>query len=69
MRMQTMSATVTSIQRRNNVEKSTGRVRRYFVNYESQIHDEISTSNRFHNIHVNPSFKTDEISTNSLRGI
>ena len=50
-RIETASTAVTSIQRRNDIEKSTWRIHRYFVDFESWIHVEISTSNRRHNFH------------------
>ena len=65
----TGSTVVTSIQRQNNIEKSTQRTHRYFVDFESRIHVEISTSNRYHNFHVDSPFKINEISTNFPRGI
>ena len=40
---------VTSIRRRKNREKSTWRAHRYFVEFESRIHFEISTWNQCHN--------------------
>ena len=67
--METASTEVTSIRRRNNVEKSTWKTHRYFVDFESRIHVEISTSNRCHNFHVDSPFKIDVISTNFPRGI
>ena len=68
-RMETTHTEVTSIQRRNNIEKSTWRTHQYFVDFESRIHVEISTSNRCHNFHVDSPLKIDEISTNFLRRI
>ena len=68
-RMETVSTKVTSIRRRNDIEESTWRAHRYFVDFESQIHVEISTLNRCHNFHVDSPFKIDEISTNFTRGI
>ena len=68
-RMETASTEVTSIWRRNDIEKSTWRTHRYFVDFESRIHVEISTSNRCHNFHVDSPFKIDVISTNLPRGI
>ena len=68
-RMETASTEVTSIRRRNDIEKSTWRTHRYFVDFESRIHVEISTSNRCHNFHVDSPFKIDVISTNFPRGI
>ena len=59
--MKTASTEVTSIRRRNNVKKSTWRTHLYFVDFESRIHVEISTSNRCHNFHVD---SIDVISTN-----
>ena len=67
--METASKEVTSIQRRNDIEKSTRKTHRYFVDFESRIHVEISTSNRCHNFHVDSPFKIDVISTNFPRGI
>ena len=43
-RMETASTEVKSIWRRNDIEKSTWRTHRYFVDFESRIHVEISTS-------------------------
>ena len=68
-RMETARTEVTSIGRRNDIEKSTRRTHRYFVNFESRIQVEISTSNRCHNFQVVSPFKIDEISTNFPRGI
>ena len=67
--METASTEVTSIRYRNNVEKSTLRTHRYFVDFKSRIHVGISTSNRCHNFHVDSPFKIDVISTNFPRGI
>ena len=68
-RMETASTEVTSIWRRNDIEKSTWRTHRYFVDFEIRIHVEISTSNQCHNSHVDSPFKIDIISTNFPRGI
>ena len=68
-RMETASTEVTSIRYRNDMEKSTWRTDRYFVDFESRIHVEISTSNRCHNVHVDSPFKGDVTFTNSPRGI
>ena len=67
--METASTEVMSIRRRSNVEKSTWKTHQYFVDFESRIHVEISTSNRCHNFHVGSPFKIDVISTNFPRGI
>ena len=67
--METASTEVTSIRRRNNVEKSTWKTHRYFVDFESRIHVEISTSNRCQNFDVDSPFKIDVILTNFPRGI
>ena len=61
---ETVSTEVMSIRRQNNVEKSTWRTHRYFVDFESRIHVKISTLNRCHNFHVDSPFKIDVISTN-----
>ena len=57
-RKETASKTITSIRHRNDIEKSTWRTHRYFADFESRIHVEISTP-----------FKIDEISWNFPRGI
>ena len=67
--METASTKVTSIRRRSDIEQSTWRTHRYFVDFESRIHVDISTVNQCHNFHVDLPFKTDEISTNFSRGI
>ena len=67
--METASIEVTSILRRNDIEKHTWRTHWYFIDFESRIHVEISTSNRCHNFHVDSPFKIDVISTNFPRGI
>ena len=67
--MEIASTKVTSIWRRNNIEKSTSKTHQYFEDFGSKTHVEISTSNRFHNFHVDSSFKIDVISTNFPRGI
>ena len=68
-RMEITSKEVTSIKRGNDIEKSTWRTHRYFVDFESGILVEISTSNWCHNFHVDSPFKIDEISTNFPRRI
>ena len=68
-RMETASKEVTSIRRRNDIEKSTWRNHRYFIDFESRIYLDISTSNRCHNFHVYSPFKIDVISTSFPRGI
>ena len=68
-RMETASTEVTSIWCRNDIEKSTWRTHRYFIDFESRIHVEISTSNQCHNFHLDSSFKIHVISTNFPRGI
>ena len=67
--METASTEVTSIRRRNNVEKSTWKTHRYFVDFESRNHVEISTSNRCHNFQVDSPFKIDVVLTNFPPGI
>ena len=42
---------------RFKAEKSTWKTDRYFVDFESQIHVEISTSSRCHNFHLDLPFK------------
>ena len=67
--METVSTEITSIRRRNDIEKLTWRTHRYFVDFESGIHVEISMSNRCHNFHADSPFKIDVIWTNFPRGI
>ena len=57
--METASTEATSIQRRNDIEKSTWKTNRYFVDFESRIHVDISTSNRCHNFHMDSPLKID----------
>ena len=64
-RMETASTELTSIRRRIDIEKTTWKTHRYFVDFESRIDYEISASNRCNNL----PFKNNEISTNFLRGI
>ena len=68
-RMETASTEVTSIRRRNDIEKSTWRTHQYFVDFESRIHVKISTSNRCHNFHVDLPIKVDVISTKFPHGL
>ena len=68
-RMETASTLVTSIRRRNNIEKSTSITHRYFADFESRIFVKISTSNRCQKFQEDFSFKIDEVSTNFQRGI
>ena len=51
-RMETANTEVPSIPGRNDIEKSTRKTHRYFVDFESRIHVEIFTSNRCHNFPV-----------------
>ena len=67
--VETASTEVTSILRRNDIEKSTWKTHQYFVDFESRIHVEFSTSNRCHNFHVDSPFKTDVTLTNFPGGI
>ena len=66
-RMKTTSTEVTSIPRRNDIQKPTWRTYRYFVDFESRILIVMCTSNRCYNFYLDPSFKVDVISTNFLR--
>ena len=65
----TASKSVTSVRHRIDIVKYMRRTHRHFVDFQSRIHIEISTSNRCHNFHVNSPFILDEISTNFPRGI
>ena len=67
--METASKAVTLIRRQNDIEKSMWRNHRYFIDFESRIRVEISTSNQCHNFHVDSPLKIGEISTNFPRGI
>ena len=67
--METASKEVTAIRRRNDIGKSTWKTHPYFVDFESRIHVEISTSSLCHNFHVDSLFKIDVVSTNFPRGI
>ena len=67
--METARTEVTSIRRRNYIEKSTWRTHQCFVPFDSRIHVESSTSNQCRNFHVDLPFKIDENSTNFPRGI
>ena len=68
-RMKTAGTEVTSIWRRKDIEKSTWRTHRYFLDFENRIHVEISTLNQRHNFHVDSPFKSNVISTNFPGGI
>ena len=68
-RMETASNEVTSIWRRNDIEKSTWITHLYFVDFRSWIPVETSTSNRCYNFHVDLAFKIDVTLTNFLRAI
>ena len=68
-KMETASTGVKSMRHRNDIEKSTWRSHRYFVNFESRILVEISTSNWCHNFLVDSPFKIDVISTSFLRAL
>ena len=69
-RMETAHTEVTLIWRRNDIEKSTWRTHRYFVNFKGRrIHVKISTSNRCHKFHVDSPIKINEITTNFPRGM
>ena len=69
-RKETVSkAAVMLIPHQSNVEKSTWRSHQYFVDFESGIHVEISTSNRCHNFHMDLPFRIEEISTNFPRRV
>ena len=68
-RIESTSREVTSIRRRNDIEKSTRKTQWYFIDFESGIHVETSTSKRCHNLHVDSSFKIDVILTNFPRRI
>ena len=59
--MEPASTEVTSIRPRNDIENSTWRTHRYFVNFKSRIHVDISTSKRCHNFNVGSPFKIDVI--------
>ena len=68
-RKETASKAVRLFGHRNDIEKSTWKTHRYFVDFESRIDFEKSTSNLCHNFHLDSPFKIDEITTNFPRGI
>ena len=69
-RIETESTEVTSIRRRNDMEKNPlGELIEYFVDFESRIYVGICTSDRCPNFHAILSFKIGVISTNLPRGI
>ena len=68
-RIETASTEVMSIRRQNDIEKSTWRTHRYFIDFERRIYVEIFTSNRCHNFQVDSTFKIDVISTDVPRRI
>ena len=59
-REETVSKAVTSIWHGNNIEKSTWKTDRYFGDFESRFHVEISTLKRCHNFDVDSHFKISE---------
>ena len=63
-RKETANKVVISTWHRNDIEKLMWKTDQYLVDFESQIHVEISTSNQCYNFHVDLPFKIDEISTN-----
>ena len=68
-KLETANTEVTLIWCRNDIEKSMRRTHQYFVDFESYIHVEISTSNPCHDFHVDSPLKIDEISMHSSRRI
>ena len=67
---QVYSLEITSIRDRNKttLKKPTWKTHRYFINFESRIDVELSTSNRCHSFHVDSPFIIEEISMNFPRG-
>ena len=65
-RKELASKEVTSIWHRNGMEKSTWKADRYFVDFESRIHVEISTSNRCHSFTYQNRWNLDEVSTQNF---
>ena len=53
-----------SIQHRNNIEKKRGKTHRYYIDFESRINIELSTSNQCQCFDMDSLFIIDEISTN-----
>lgn len=64
MLRQTTSLDVVSIRCQNNMDKSTWRNGRYFIEFEIQVDVGLSTWNQCHLFDVNSFFIIDEISTN-----
>ena len=67
-KMETVNTEVL-IRCRSNIEKFMRRTHRHFVDFESQIHVKISTSNRCLDFHVDSPFKIDKMPMYSSRGI
>ena len=60
---------VTSIQHRNDIEKTTWRIHRYFIDFESRIKIELSTSSRRNPFDAESPFIINEISMDLRCGI
>ena len=60
--METVSTEVVSIRRWNDREKSTWKTHRYFVGFDSRVHLEFSSSNRYSNFHVEVRHRIDVFS-------
>ena len=60
---------VKSIQHRNEIENNTWEIHRYFIDFESRIDIELSTSNQCQCFNLDSPFIIDEISTNTQCGI
>ena len=62
--MKTASTEVTSIRRRNDIEKTMRKTHQYFINLKIRTYIKISTLNWCHNFLVDSPFKIHVISTN-----
>ena len=57
-----------SIPHQSDIEKTTWKTHRYFIDFESRINNELSTLNQRHLFHVDWPFIIDEISTDFRSG-
>ena len=69
MSRQGASLKVALIRNRNNIEKFTCRNHRYYIDFESWINVELSTSNWCHPFHMDLPFMIDKMSTDVWRRI
>ena len=58
-----------SIPHQSDIEKTTWKTHRYFIDFESQINNELTTLNQLHLFHEDWPFIIDEISTDFQSGL